>query len=144
MKKLQILNEWIKRCVEFGEWQNHYDLHIDEVYGKTSREIWIQEGLELLQLANNIVDKNKYVLYLQIYIKVINIKDDDVVIFEKLSAIDLSATPPSLYIYPKAWRPLEIILSDERKISENGDYKFFLSKSIENEDLYRFIDVLPL
>ena len=141
-RKLKI-ETWLSESVYKGKWQDFYDLHIDEVFGKSSKKNWIRQALLQLDIVHELLDTNKFEVVLSVPLEELNVDDNRPISFYDLTPSDLSSTPPSTYIMEKNCQQWRETFSIENIILKNAKYCFFLSKQIDEDDgvIYRWVHI---
>ncbi|MBA3986240.1 MAG: hypothetical protein H0X63_06650 [Flavobacteriales bacterium] len=138
---LRKIKQWISNNLKNNEWVNNLDLHLDEInIAFDNPDLWINAGLELLLISNNILAElieNNFISI--VFFPLFAEEKAEGITFKKFSYIkkEFDLTPPSLFICPKNW----IVLNEafgERKIieifnfKENDIYVYFFEEKHDN------------
>lgn len=102
-----ILQEWLSTVTQPHGWESLYDLHIDEIDPalKASKKEWLSESIRIYNTILGMIDKSKHRVFLSIpltrHFKIQALPSS----FFDIGSMMLSATPPSIYLFPRSYEP---------------------------------------
>jgi hypothetical protein len=94
------ITDWLHEVISKHTWPDH-DLHIDRINRqlKEQRHQWVSKSLDYLQVAYQLVNESSYRVVLAIGLEMTDYKRDTENLSLAVEPIELSHTPPSLYLY---------------------------------------------